>query len=260
MTDPITSLQNSKVKLANALLGRARTRKKENKIVLEGTRLIADAYQSGAVPLFVLHTPGTDDALVEQMDTDGVEIAPVDDTVMQYITDTQSPQGIVGVFSRPQPTYPLGAGRVLILDAIRDPGNLGTMLRTAGGAGVQAVVLAPGCVDPYNPKVLRGGMGAHFRLPVLEMTWDDIQERVDVSAFYLAAGEADTHYNAVPWAQHDWALIIGSEAHGASDPARQTATVPVAIPMHRATESINAAAAAAVILFEAARQRRAVDD
>ena len=260
MTDPITSLQNSKVKLANALLGRGRTRKKENKIVLEGTRLVTDAYQSGNRPAFVLHTPGTDDTLIEQMQADGVEVAPVDEPVMQHITDTQSPQGIVGVFPRPQPTYPLDAGRVLILDALRDPGNLGTMLRTAAGAGVQAVVLAPGCVDPYNPKVLRGGMGAHFRLPILEMTWDDIQERVTVSAFYLAAGEADTRYDAIPWAQHDWALIIGSEAHGASDLAQQTATVPVTIPMHRATESLNAAAAAAVILFEAARQRRAADN
>ena len=254
--EPITSRQNNKVKLANALLGRARTRRKEGQIVLEGVRLVQDAWENGSAPDFVLYTPNAADDLIEQMQSGGVEVAPVDEDVMQYITDTQTPQGVVGVFPLPQPTYPLGAERVLVIDAIRDPGNLGTLLRTAAGAGIDVVVLAPGCVDAYNPKVLRGGMGAHFRMPVVTMDWAEIGAQVAVSAFYLAAGEAETSYDRIPWAQHAWALIIGSEAHGASVEAQAATTVPIRIPMAHATESLNAAAAAAVILFEAARQQR----
>jgi TrmH family RNA methyltransferase len=251
--DIITSTQNDKVKLANALQTRTRARKKEGKIVLEGVRLIRDAWHNGAQPAFILHTPGTDDEFADKLARTGIDVHPVDDTVMRYVTDTQTPQGIVGVFPRPQPAYPPGAGRVLVLDALTDPGNVGTMLRTAAAAGVDVVVLAPGCVDVYNPKVLRGGMGAHFRLPVVEMSWSEIADVVSVDNAYLADADAATRYDRADW-RGTWALVIGSEAHGASDAARQFARTPIFIPMAHDTESLNAAMAAAVILFEAARQ------
>ncbi len=257
--NPITSTQNAKVKLAKLLQSRARARQKEGLVVLEGVRLVRDAWQSGIVPSFVLHTQGTDDDFTDKLARTGVDVSPVDDAVMQHITDTQTPQGIVGVFPLPQHTYPPDARRVLILDAIADPGNMGSLLRTAAGAGVDVVVLSPGCVDTYNPKVLRGGMGAHFRLPVVEMTWTQIQAQVQgsVNAVYLADGAATTSYDAVDWTRGAWALITGSEAHGASTEAEQITTARVMIPMAHRTESLNAAVATAVILFEAARQQRA---
>ncbi|MEL7236159.1 MAG: RNA methyltransferase, partial [Chloroflexota bacterium] len=184
--EPITSTQNTKVKLANALLSRTRTRKKEGKIVLEGVRLVRDAWLNGAVPEFVLHTPGTDDEFTDKLARTGVDVSPVNDEVMRHVTDTQSPQGVVGVFPMPQPAYPADARRVLVLDAISDPGNLGTIMRTAAGAGIDVLVLAPGSVDAYNPKVLRSAMGAHFRLPVMELSWEQIGEMVQVDARYLA--------------------------------------------------------------------------
>ncbi len=254
--DIITSTQNNRVKLANALLSRARTRRKEGKVVLEGARLIQDAWQNGSRPDFVLYTPGADNGLIDLLERRRIDALPVDDKVMQHVTDTQSPQGIVGVFPMPQPELPTDAQSILIADAISDPGNLGTIIRTAAGAGVDAVILAPNCVDAYNPKVLRSGMGAHFRVPVLEMTWAQIREQVAVDEIYLADGEGDMPYDADVWASGSWALIVGSEAHGASDEALATATQRVFIPMAHATESLNAAVAAAVILFEAARQRR----
>jgi RNA methyltransferase, TrmH family len=254
--DPITSLQNNRVKLANALLTRARTRRKEGKVVLEGARLVRDAWDNGSRPEFVLYTPGVDNGLVDLLERRRIDALPVDEKVMQYVTDTQSPQGIVGVFPTPQPELPADAQAVLIADAISDPGNLGTLIRSAAGAGVDAVILAPNCVDAYNPKVLRGGMGAHFRLPVLDMTWPQIRERVAAGRVFLADGAGDVPYDAEVWGSESWALIVGSEAHGASDEAVAIATGRVFIPMAHATESLNAAVAAAVILFEAARQRR----
>jgi TrmH family RNA methyltransferase len=155
----------------------------------------------------------------------------------------------------PEPKLPANAKRVLILDAISDPGNLGTIIRTAAGAGVDAMILAPDCVDAYNPKVLRSAMGAHFRLPVLTMTWAQIHAEVNVKETYLADGVADFNYTDADWVGSSWALIIGSEAHGASEDAQKAATITIKIPMVNETESLNAAMATAVILFEAARQR-----
>lgn len=251
--DPITSTTNPRVKLVTVLQGRARARRKEGKFALEGVRLITDALASGAVPSFVLYTPGAADALVAGL-ADVCETLPVDAAVMRHITETQTPQGVVAVFPLPTPTLPDSPARVLMLDALQDPGNVGTMIRTAAGAGCDAVVLAPGCADPYNPKVVRAGMGAHFRVPVVEMDWGEIAA-LGISNVYLAAGEAETPYDTVDW-RGRWALVIGSEAHGAGAAARGLATTPIMIPMARATESLNAAAAAAVMLFEAARQRR----
>jgi RNA methyltransferase, TrmH family len=247
----ITSSQNEKVKLARALQDRAKTRRKEGKIVLEGLRLVRDALQQGMHPDFILYTPDSLD--VGFLSAYGIEPLPLVDELMREISDTQQPQGILGVFPMPEPIFPVDARRVVILDAIRDPGNLGTILRTAGAAGVDAVLLSPTCVDAYNPKALRGGMGAHFRVPVIEADWDAIGQYCYNKQVYVADGEGDVRYDAVGWSAA-WVLIIGGEADGAGQEARALAQGRVYIPMAAATESLNAAIAAGVILFEAARQ------
>lgn len=245
----ISSTQNEKVKLAAALQARAKTRRKEGKIVLEGSRLVHDALEQGLRPDFVL-VSGENTAFLREYRVEGM---PVSDEVMRHISDTEQPQGVLAVFPMPKPHLPEKPERVLILDAIRDPGNLGTMLRTAAAAGVQAVLLSPTCADPYNPKALRGGMGAHFRVAAAEMTWDAIGEYCYNMAIYLAAGDGEQRYDEADW-RRAWALVIGSEAHGAGEEARALATGHIFIPMAAATESLNAAVAAGVILFEAARQ------
>ena len=242
----ITSIQNPRVKLVHTLQNRARTRRKEGKIVLEGQRLIHDAVQQGHVPEAVFHTPDITPDLPGAL--------PVSADVMRYMSDTESPQGILGVFALPETVLPATPSRVLILDAIRDPGNLGTILRAAAAAGVQAVLLSSDCVDPYNPKVLRAGMGAHFRLPVATMDWPQIAEYTQSLDIYLADSNGDVRYDAVDWTAQ-WALIVGSEAHGAGEEAHKLAAHRVYIPMAAATESINVAMATSVILFEAQRQQ-----
>jgi len=179
----------------------------------------------------------------------------VSDKVMAACSDTETPPGILAVMPiprldlTPQPTF------ALIADALRDPGNLGTLLRSAAAADVDVVWLAPRTVDAYNSKVVRGAMGAHFRIPIEALEWDAIAARVSGMKVWLADGAADTAYAQVDWTK-PCALIVGGEARGASDEAMQLANGRVRIPMARDVESLNAGVAASVILFEAARQRR----
>ena len=249
----ITSLQNDRVKLAFGLLSGSKSRRKAGKIALEGVRLIRDAVEAGYVPDFLLYDPAAVDLTPLNLPPNLLlEASP---EIIRHVSATEQPQGVVGVFPMPAPSVPRTVQRVLILDAISDPGNMGTILRTAAAAGVDVVLLAPGCVDPYNDKTLRAGMGAHFRVPVVAQSWDKIAITCDGLNISLAAMDGDLAYDAADWTQ-DWALIIGSEAHGVSESAYQLAHQHVMIPMAAETESLNAASAAAVILFEAARQRR----
>jgi TrmH family RNA methyltransferase len=143
----------------------------------------------------------------------------------------------------------------LVLDQIRDPGNLGTILRAALAAGAEQVLLAPGTVDAMNPKVVRAGAGAHFWLPVEALEWPAIREAVASCSVYLADMEADYVYTEVDWRQ-SVALIVGGEAAGAGRKAHALAQEMVYIPISHKVESLNAAVATAVLLFEVARQRR----
>ena len=252
--EPIASLQNDKVKLAYGLQNRTRTRRKERKIVLEGVRLIRDALVAKQKPEFIFYQQdNTDFELVSELQERKFAVFPVTSEVFKHISDTQNSQGIIGVFPLPMPPLPKNPKRVLILDNLRDPGNVGTMLRTAGASGVDVVLLSPGCADPYNPKTLRSGMGAHFRVPVVDAPWDHIAGYCDPLNVYLATGEGDLRYDHVDWTE-SWALIIGSEAHGSSADAEALAEKHIFIPMAQQTESINAGVAAGVILFEAVRQ------
>jgi TrmH family RNA methyltransferase len=147
-------------------------------------------------------------------------------------------------------------GMILVLDAIQDPGNMGTLLRSAEAVGVAEVLGTIGTVDAYSPKVVRAAMGAHMRLALTQdLSWDAISERVAlVDHVYAADAEASMPYFAADWRQPS-ALIIGNEAHGLSDDARTLARSSIGIPMHGRAESLNAAVAGSVILFEALRQR-----
>lgn len=256
--ETITSLQNPRVKLVHSLQNRPRARRIERKIALEGARLVGDALASGRKPIFALYEPAHADMhlIARLQNLKRVPLLPVSGEVMAHVSDTQQPQGIVAVFGLPAPALPDHPRRALILDAIREPGNMGTLLRTAAASGADIVILGPGCVDPYNPKVLRAGMGAHFRVPVIEATWGEITDYTEGMGIYLAAGEGDLIYSDVDWTQ-PWALVIGNEAHGVGEgSAALNDARRVSIPMAAATESLNAAVAAGVILFEAARQRR----
>ncbi len=254
--DAISSTQNKRVRYVKSLQTKARLRRSERKLVLEGDRLIADAFSSGGRPDLALYSlENADFQVIAQLQNCKCELLPVSTEVLSFASDTQQPPGILAVFAIPKPPIPNPTSRVLILDAVREPGNLGTIMRTAAAAGVELAILAPGCVDPYNSKVLRAGMGAHFRLPVVEASWPEIANFCQDLTVYASSAESDCDYAAVDW-QREWALILGNEARGVSQKARAVADQVIAIPMSDAAESLNVASAAAVFLFEARRQRR----
>lgn len=177
----------------------------------------------------------------------------VTDEVMAAMSTNETPPGVLAIAVVEPLPIPQRPSFILILDGITNPGNLGTMLRTAAAAGVDAVLLSPGCVDAYNPKVVRGSMGALLRLPVHQFDWARISRITDGMRLWLAAADGTRAYTAVDWRQPS-VLIIGNEAHGAGDDAYALADGSVSIPMKSKTESLNAAIAAGIIMFEVVRQ------
>ena len=253
MPDPIASPANPTALRVRGLLTRRDRRAEEGAFVVEGRRAIADALAAGARPQLLLLREGEP---VPDL-PDGVPTRFVAPKVFDALSDVAAPQGVLAVFPLPDPTPPPSdAPLVLIVDRLRDPGNLGTLLRAATGAGVTTVYLGPETVDPFNPKVVRAGMGAHFRLPLRPL--DDVALaglRAGLPLRAATDAAAALPYDAVDW-QGPAAVIVGSEADGVGPEAAALATVRCAIPLAAGVESLNAAVAGAIVLFEAARQRR----
>jgi TrmH family RNA methyltransferase len=256
----ITSSSNDRVKYVRKLQAQKSVRHRDRRLVLEGARLVEEAVRASFVPTFVLYTDAfareaRGKALLATLRGLGASCYVVSESVMEACSDTVTPQGILAVLPFPDLVPPQPVTFALIGDQLRDPGNLGTLLRTALAAGVEQVLLAPGTVDFSNPKVVRSAMGAHLRVPIVDADWDAIAEAVSGCDVWLAAAAGGECYTDVDWTRPA-ALILGSEAHGAGERAHSLAQGCVSIPMQPAVESLNAAVAAAVILFEVARQRR----
>ncbi len=266
----LTSLANDRVKLVRALQGQRKAREKEGRFVVEGARLVEEALKADAPVDFAFHTADLDDrarAALGQLRKRGATLVEVSPEVMKACSDTEHPQAILVVLPQLlitnyqfQNQELVISNLLLVCDRIADPGNLGALLRSAAAAGVDAALLAPGTVDAFNPKVVRAGMGAHFRLPIESLDWDKIGERVNGLKVRLAEANSliSNLRSPIRYDQADWtlpsALIIGSEADGPSEAARACAAERVFIPMPGETESLNAAIAGSVILFEAVRQ------
>ena len=252
----ITSSQNAKIKSVRALLGRARERRETGTFVVEGVRLVEDAANSDWGFQLVFYSDDLNERgrkLIQELEARNIEIEKVENKLLQSLSDTETPQGILAVLeisSRPISNL---LNFVLIPDQIRDPGNLGTLLRSAAGAGVQAVLLPPETTDAFAPKVLRAGMGAHFRVPIHSMAWAQIREQTKGLRIYLADMEGQSCWETD--LRQPLALVIGGEAEGASAEARSLATQNISIPMLGDMESLNAGVAGSVLMFEVLRQR-----
>jgi TrmH family RNA methyltransferase len=258
----ITSLSNDKIKFTRAL-ARRRTRHQERRFILEGARLLDELVQTDVHPDFVLHTQAVIEkpevsALLHIWGERGVPCYLVADQVMEACADTVTPSGLLAVVPFPHVPPPAHPTWTLVVDNMRTPGNLGTLLRTAAAAGTDQVLLSPGTVDLYNPKVVRGGAGAHFRIPIRQCSWSETEEQLSGIDVWLATAQRGQPYTQVDWTR-PLGLVIGSEAHGATAKARALSTACVSIPMAHAVESLNAAMAAGILLFEIARQRRAYE-
>ena len=258
----ITSSHNPKIQQVRALLAQRAERESAGAFVVEGVRLCEEAHAAGWQPNLLLFSQQLSlrgRRLLEELSTTGANVEEIPDHLMDSVAGTETPQGILAVFPFRSIQAPPNLDFVVVLDGLRDPGNLGTILRSAAAAGVQSLLLTPGTADPYAPKVLRSAMGAHFRLPIQLSGWDEIEALRSRSSaaplkYFLAEAEGGR-----PCWQTDFrqplALIIGAEAEGASPSARRLADGLVTIPMPGRSESLNAAMAASILLFEVVRQR-----
>ncbi len=255
----ITSSQNAKVKLIRTLLGRAKERREADAFVVEGVRLVEEAANSNWEFRFALYDESLNErgkSLVERLTSRGVDVEMVSESLMKSLSETETPQGILAVLDLTNLPIPNSPNFILIPDQIRDPGNLGTLLRTAAATGVQAVLIPPETTDAFAPKVVRSGMGAHFRLPIRAMMWEEI-EQMSKSAnlqIYLADMNGTSCWEAN--LRQPLALIVGGEAEGASEEARRLANQQISIPMMGKVESLNAGVAGSVLMFEVVRQRK----
>lgn len=254
----ITSPQNETIKRVRHLQSRSKAREGEKAFVIEGVRLVEEALQHGWNPEIVLFTEDLDQRGWDVVNGFGGRDVPtiqVSPEVMAAASDTQTPQGLLAVLPLQGQPQPQKTDFLLLADQVRDPGNLGTLLRTALAAGVDHVLLPPGTVDPYSPKVVRAGMGAHFRLPISKLPWIKIQNELQGLHVYIADAE-----RGLPHTDADLtgplALVIGNEARGPGPEAQELAHDMLHIPMPGEADSLNAAIAGAILIFEVIRQRR----
>jgi RNA methyltransferase, TrmH family len=253
----ITSSQNPRIKWLHALQSQARQRRDERVFVVEGVRLAEEALAGGWNARLVVYTADLNErgqAVVQGFAARGAAVELVSETVLRSASDTETPQGLLVALDWRLAPLPAPLDFVFIPDKLRDPGNLGTILRTAAAAGVQAVFLPPETTDAFAPKVLRAGMGAHFRLPIQVLGWEEIASLIPGLHIYLASSGEGLAYTQADF-KSPLALVVGGEAQGASPQANRLSTGRVHIPMPGGSESLNAAIAAGVLMFEVLRQR-----
>ncbi|HAY60970.1 MAG: RNA methyltransferase [Acidaminococcaceae bacterium] len=264
--ESITSVNNPQVKAA-ANLKNKKFRAETGTFVAEGLRAVREAIAYGRVEsLFV--TDDEAERLGDWLDkavSRGARLYRVDGKVMARLSDTKTPQGVLAVAAMPRtgladlrPGLPDPDAPVVVLDRIQDPGNLGTIIRTADAAGVLAVLLLEGCVDAYSPKVVRATMGSLFHLPLVQhLAAEEVLSWCSRQGFRTVAtcleGASDLYRADLSGKQ---AFLLGNEANGVTPALQQAAAERVYIPMPGKAESMNVAMAAGIILFEALRRRR----
>ena len=275
----ISSKENKRVKYIRNLLEKGSIRKKNKSFVVEGIKLIDEALQYGEVLELVIAESLYNEIISEDLSKNillaennkniteyvkrGTSLMVVSDTVFKTVSETVSPQGILGVVKMPEYKFldgyflneayeKEGKIKILVLEDTADPGNLGTMMRTAEAAGVTGVIMSKGSVDIFNPKAVRSTMGSIFRLPFVYV--EDLKEEVKALkelgiSFYAAHLNGKKSYKEIEYSGKS-GILIGNEARGLSDEIAKLADTYVIIPMYGKVESLNAAVAAALMMYE----------
>ena len=249
--EKITSRENAKVKYACRLASSGAFRRAEGRFLAEGRKLCPELCR-GAELETLFCTESALEKCPELSELPG-EHYLVEDHVADKLADVGTHQGVFGVFRTPVHTLEevKTGGRYLALERVQDPGNVGTVWRTADAFGAAGLFLLPGCAEPFAPKTVRATMGACFRLPVWEGTLEDLTGLLARSAvsLYAAALRDDTEdIRSVPLGSA--AVVIGSEGRGVSQPVLDACRATLKIPMRDRCESLNAAVAASVVLWE----------
>jgi len=258
----ITSTSNPKIQYVRELLRKKKFRTTEQVYVAEGVRLIEEAEKNEIHPEILLYSDAISDRGFEAItyfQNCEVPIFQVADHLLERVSDTKTSQGVIAVFSIEAKPFSATPSFLLIVDRVRDPGNMGTLLRTARAAGVDGVMILDGSVDVYSPKVVRAGMGAHFSLSIQTVTVEGLLANFDelfvnrprIIAMVVSEGKPIWSSDL----QQSCALVVGGEANGVSNEMLEICDEKITIPMEDDTESLNAGIAGSVALFEVLRQR-----
>jgi len=238
-------------------LQRRKARERSGRFVAEGLRTVEELLQSG-LPIDGILTAGSARAvpraamLLDRAGAAGVPVVIVTDAEFESAAGTEAPQGVLAVAKTPVFTFamlPAQGTRLLVLDAVQDPGNVGTMLRTAAAFEVTATIALPGTVDLWNAKVVRSAMGSHFVHPTMLSTVDALASFLGQRGIPLwgaAAAGTPVSEIAVP---AQWALAVGNEGAGLSSATQALVTQTIALPISAAVESLNVAVATGILLF-----------
>ena len=250
--EQITSRTNPLITRFRKLASDRKLRRKEGVIVCEGPKMLSEALSWGFIPETALVTEDFVGTLTEK-----TRIVQVPDELLRSVAPTQTPQKVLFLVHIPSSSLPeaLPGKRYLVLDGLQDPGNVGTLWRTADAFGADGLILLPGCADPWSPKTVRATMGACFRLPVWEASLEEALALFVRSGLplYATALRKDTVDLRELYAGRA-AIAIGSEGHGVTQALLDACDATVKIPMTDRCESLNAAVAGAVVLWELARK------
>ena len=248
MEERISSRKNPLMQQVKKLLSSRSERRKQGLFVADGTKLLEEA---------VKHWPGLQTVIladgVEAQVPEGVRVVRVPEEIMAYISPMEAPQGALFLGKLPEQTEFVPKKGMLILDGVQDPGNIGTILRTADAMDVP-VVLLDGCADPWSWKVIRSTMGAVFRVPVVQATWDEVLEKCREAGIPIGVTALSDRAVDIRSANlSQMALVIGSEGRGVRKEVLENADQELIIPMNPHCESLNAAIAAAIVIWEIKR-------
>ncbi|MHB9781332.1 TrmH family RNA methyltransferase [Streptococcus sp. 10F2] len=237
----ITSKTNPLIKKVKKL---QKKKHRRDSYLIEGWHLFEEAYQAGVTfgPIFVIEEE------LERL-PEGLPYQLVSSAILAELADSKTPQGIVAEVKHEEPpAVDVSQGMWLYLEEVQDPGNVGTMIRTADAAGFTGVLVSPGTADIYSPKTLRSMQGSHWHLPILEYSLDDLGQEAHAPLLVTSLKDLSSSYVDLPPFEH-LILLMGNEGQGASDLAHQMADRTVHIPMSGQAESLNVAIAAGILMF-----------
>lgn len=235
--EPIRSRQNQWIKRVRKAIDRH-----ESEIVIEGPKMIGDALESGWVPLVILQD--------EQRSRFHPGALPVDSTLFQELSTTRTTQGVIALFPRPERSAEdlmnRAPARIVVLDSIQDPGNVGTIIRSAAAFELSGVVCLPGTADPWGPKSIRASAGSVLAIPVAQVSTDELLRLVRANEIEVYAADPRARDTAIT-RTGQFAIVFGSEGRGIS-PELAEISRGIRIPMSTRVDSLNVAAAAAIVL------------
>ena len=256
----ITSTSNPQVKRLLQLQKKSKARNEENVFMVEGLRMFTEVPKERVEKVYVSET--LYNKKKHELNWGEFPLEILSDSVFKHVSDTQTPQGVLCTVKQEQydvaTLLDIENPHFMVLDNLQDPGNLGTIVRTAEGAGVDAVFMSKDCVDIYNPKTIRSTMGSIYRVPTIYI--EDTVKLLELFKekgikSYAAHLDGKNSYDKEDY-RTGTAILIGNEGNGLRDEVSNKADIWVRIPMEGQVESLNAAIAASVLMFEVARQRR----